>query len=242
MTINNCTKVSLKKAGKEEKMFENGMFDFFSGRRALEDPRKKVVITREEYDKLLENRNSFDLLSEKFKDLKIENQELKEEIQLLREEKQKFENLEEEKQEILNSLARARADFENYRKLTERQNKNYKLQATAHILKKIISHHDDLVRSTTALNSIQEADQLKKGLEMVIKNLEKILTDENVVPMNCVGEKFDPYKHEVIMVKEDNEITENTILEELDEGYFYNNEVLRPAKVVISKKPTTVIK
>lgn len=218
------------------------MFDFFNGRRTLEDPRKKVVLLQEEYEKLLEDREALELLSEKFKELALKNKALEEEMKLLKSELHQIDSLKQEKQEVLNSLIRAKADLENYKKLIERQNNNYKLQATTNILKKIISHHDDLVRAVKNVDSQENGIQVKKGFEMVIKNLEKILIEENVIPMNCEGEKFDPYKQEVLMVREEDEIPENTILEELEKGYFYHGEVLRPARVVISKKPTTISK
>ena len=53
-------------------------------------------------------------------------------------------------------------------------------------------------------------------------------------PINSEGQIFDPYKHEVLNCIESN-LPENTIIEELDQGYYFNNQVLRPAKVIISK-------
>ena len=53
--------------------------------------------------------------------------------------------------------------------------------------------------------------------------------------MNSVGEKFDPYKHEALLVEERDDVPENTILEEIDKGYYINNEILKPAGVKVSK-------
>ena len=75
----------------------------------------------------------------------------------------------------------------------------------------------------------------EKGLEIITKNFKKLLEEEGVKPMDCVGEKFDPYQHEVLMVQETDDVPENTILEELDKGYHFNDNILRPAKVIISK-------
>ncbi len=220
-------------------MFENGMFDFFNGRRTLEDPRKNVVVSRHELEKLLEDRKALEIITEKFKALAKKNETMEEEMKAIKNDLQKIEILKEEKQEAVNSSIRARADLENYKKLTERQNNNYKLQATANLLKKIISHHDDLVRAVKITDSSENGTQIKRGLDMMIKNLEKLLLEENVVPMNCEGEKFDPYKQEALMVREVDGIPDNTILEELEKGYFYHGEVLRPARVIISKNIST---
>ena len=70
---------------------------------------------------------------------------------------------------------------------------------------------------------------------MIIDNFEKFLEDEGVKPMQVEGEKFDPYKHEALMVDDNKELPENTIIEELNKGYYLNNKILRPAGVKISK-------
>ena len=103
-------------------------------------------------------------------------------------------------------------------------------------MKKLISHYDDLQRAIKVLETLEQGESIKKGFEMLVKNFQKLLDEEGVKPMNCQGQKFDPYKHEVKMVKIDNNLPENTIIEELSKGYYYNNEVLRPAMVIISKK------
>jgi molecular chaperone GrpE len=61
------------------------------------------------------------------------------------------------------------------------------------------------------------------------------LEEEGVKELNSKGEKFDPYKHEVLLVEVNDDLPENTIIEELDKGYFFKDKVLRPAKVKISK-------
>jgi molecular chaperone GrpE len=62
-----------------------------------------------------------------------------------------------------------------------------------------------------------------------------LLKEEGVKGMNPIGEKFDPYKHEALFVEENDNFPENTIIEELDKGYYLNNMVLKPAGVKISK-------
>ena len=53
--------------------------------------------------------------------------------------------------------------------------------------------------------------------------------------MDCEGKKFDPYQHEALLVEERDDVPENTIIEVIDKGYFFNNEVLKPAGVKVSK-------
>ena len=96
--------------------------------------------------------------------------------------------------------------------------------------------HDDLIRVYHILEVTENRESMIKGFEILIKNFEKLLNYENVKPMNCEGEKFDPYKLEVMIVEERDDLPENTIIKELEKGYYFNNIVLRPAKVKISKK------
>jgi len=61
------------------------------------------------------------------------------------------------------------------------------------------------------------------------------LEEEGVKEMECMGKQFDPYKHEVMMVRETDDLPDNLVLEILDKGYHFNDNVLRPAKVVVSR-------
>ena len=149
----------------------------------------------------------------------------------------KFKELMEEKEKFMNSLLRVRADFENYKKRSERENERYRDYVMEVILKKLIDHYDDLLRALNLLKVFNNMDGIKNGFEIIVKNFEKILKEEGVKPMNSEGEKFDPYKHEAVIVEEGlDDLPENTILEELTKGYYFKDKVLRPAKVKISKK------
>jgi len=212
-------------------MFGNSLDDFFGGRRYLQDPNERLTISKEQYEILKEKAEKFEALVAENRRIKSKNQELLDEIKILKEDARKLQELEEKTDKYLRSLVRAKEDLENYKKITDREKKQFKLYATEKILKKLIKHFDDLQR---AEKEIRDNDSFKKGFQMLIKNFEKILEEEQVIPMNCEGQDFDPYKHEVILVKED-DLPENRIIEEVDKGYFYNNEVLRPARVIISK-------
>ena len=84
---------------------------------------------------------------------------------------------------------------------------------------------------------LENMDGIRNGLEIIVKNFQKLLEEEGVRAMNAEGEIFDPYKHEALMVDDGRDnLPENTILEELDKGYYINDKILKPAKVRISKK------
>jgi molecular chaperone GrpE len=195
-----------------------------------------LSISKQEYLTLKEKAEKFEAISSKTETLRLENKELKDVLKDLKEDARHYKELKEESENYLKSLLRVRADFENYKKIADREKQKLKLYATESILKKIISHYDDLKRALEVIETLENGESLKKGFEIIIKNFEKVLEGEGIQPMNAEGEKFDPYKHEALMCLDREDLPENTIIEELDKGYFFNKKVLRPAKVIISKK------
>ena len=222
-------------------MIGDNLYDFFGGRRYLEDPNEKIVVTKKQLKSLQEKAEQYDNLSGEFKDIITQNQELKKELSLLREQDENAKDLQEQTEKYYNSLLRVQADFDNYKKIAIRDKNRVEVQVMERILRKLLRHYDDLLRTQKAIEVIERTDDMKKGFEMIVKNFEKLLEEENVSPMNCEGEVFDPYKHEVILVQEKDDLPENVIIEELDKGYYINNEVLRPARVAISQKSKTKI-
>ena len=132
-------------------------------------------------------------------------------------------------------MVRTRADFENYKKSVVRDKEQYNTMLKEKIIKKLIDHYEDLLRAQKVLEINHSDESIKNGFQMIVKNFEKLLKEEGVEPMNCTGERFDPYKHESIIVEENNDLPDNTILEEIDKGYYLNNKVLKPARVKVSK-------
>jgi len=212
--------------------------DFFNGfsgnQRLFED---KVSITKEEFETLKGKADRFDELEPFYKKVKAKNDRLTQEILDLKEDGRSLKDLRDENEKYLKSLLQIQADFANYKKNSDRQNQRVKLIFKESMLKKLISHYDDLMRATEIFDFTEESEATKQGLAIIIKNFEKLLNEEGVRPMDCVGQQFDPYKHEVLMVQECKDVPENTILEELDKGYHFNDNILRPAKVIISKNP-----
>ena len=116
-------------------MFGNVFDNFFNGRRYLEDPHEKITISKEKYELLLEKANKLEALAAESKEIKARNQALSKEIEQLKEDGRKLKELEEQKQKYLESLVRAKADLENYKKISEREKQNYTTYATEKILR-----------------------------------------------------------------------------------------------------------
>ncbi len=224
------TKLWMKKM-----VFEDYYDEYFNARRSLEDPYSKVSIPKEKYKKLMEIAEKYKMLLRKFDQVDAKKTELHKQLENLKEDGRQLKDLEEKTEKYLNSLIRVQADFENYKKANYRENERYRLRVKEEMLKKLIKHYEDLHRALKVLDSLKKGELVKKGFKMIVDNFEKFLEDEGVKPMHSEGEKFDPYKHECLLVEENEDLPENTILEEIDQGYYLNNKVLKPAGVKISK-------
>jgi molecular chaperone GrpE len=216
-------------------VFENFYDDYFNQRRALEDPRNKITISKKEYNKLREIAERYEALAKKLDRAQTEKTALHRQLEELKEDARQLKELEEKTEKYLNSLVRTRADFENYKKSVLRNKENYNTMVKEKIMNKLIHHYEDLLRAQEVLEINQSNEAVKNGFQMIVRNFEKLLKEEGVNPMNCKGEKFDPYKHESVIVEENNDLPENTILEVIDKGYYLNNKILKPARVKVSK-------
>jgi molecular chaperone GrpE len=209
--------------------------DFFNVRKSLEDPYRKISISKSEYERLQQVAAKHETLLKKFQRIETEKSQLEQEIELLKDDGRKLKQLEEENEKMLNSLLRIRAEFENYKKTIDRNNENYRQKVQERIMRELVKHVEDLTRTMKILKALNIADSIKSGFQMILQNFNKMLEEEGVRPMNCVGEKFDPFKQEALLVEERDDIPENTIIEEIDKGYFINNAILKPAGVKVSK-------
>jgi len=221
-------------------VFEDYYDEYFNAQRSLEDPYRKVTISKDKYKKLMEIAEKYEMLLRKFDQVEAKNTELRKQIENLKEDGRQLKDLEEKTEKYLNSLMRTQANFDNYKKANQRENERYRNRVKEEMLKKLIKHYEDLLRAFNVLDSLEKGESVKKGFKMIVENFEKFLEDEGVKPMLSEGESFDPYKHEVLMVEENKELPENTIIEELNRGYYLNNKVLRPAGVKISKTKSNV--
>lgn len=134
--------------------------------------------------------------------------------------------------EYLSQLKYLQADFENYKKMVAREREMYELCATETLIKNLLPIIDTL---ECAIASASNNTSFEEGIELIYKDLIAVLAKEGLKPIAAVGEKFDPYKHEVIMTVIDDDHPEDTILEEFEKGYMLGSKVIRTSKVKVSK-------
>ena len=228
-----------KEKGEMRSMVFEDYFDRFSGERGANRGRRSpesVTISKKDYQALKAKLEQYEALAEAHKKVKTWNDQLLKELDDMKDDARGFKELQEEKEKFLRQLLQIRADFENHKKREVREGARYRQYALEGLLLKLLSHYDDLVRALNLMKMLDGMEGIRKGFEIVVRNFEKVITAEGVVIIESDGQKFDPYKHEAMLVEEDrDDLPENTIVEVLEKGYYLCGKVLRPAKVKISK-------
>ncbi|MEW6244466.1 MAG: nucleotide exchange factor GrpE [Bacillota bacterium] len=128
---------------------------------------------------------------------------------------------------------RARAELENYRKRVERDMAASIRRGKAEFILKILEVSDNLKRALS--NTGSDAECLAEGVRIIERQLDKVLADEGVVPVETVGKPFDPLYHEAIAVYESDAVEAETVTDEIQKGYTYGDELLRAAKVRVAR-------
>lgn len=141
--------------------------------------------------------------------------------------------------ELTDTLKRLQAEFENYKKRVDKENCCLIKNSNAVLIKKILPVLDSFelaIKNNGQYdgNSNPEIEKYRKGMEILFAQLFSILKDEGLRVIETKNQKFDPYKHEVLMMKECDK-DDDLILEELQKGYMLNEYVLRHSKIMIAK-------
>ncbi|MBW7897225.1 heat shock protein GrpE [Candidatus Brocadiaceae bacterium B188] len=137
--------------------------------------------------------------------------------------------------ELQDSIRRLTADFENYKKWTAKERQTIERTAAESLIKKLLDMYESLGKAVSTKTDTKENDFIE-GIKMIYKEFSRILKSEGLEPIPSVGLPLDVYKHEVVMQKVNDEVPEDTVLDEIQRGYLLNNFVLRAAKVVVSQK------
>ncbi len=133
------------------------------------------------------------------------------------------------------AFLRYQAETENFKRRLTKEKNDYAQFANEKLIKALLPIYDNLDRALSVSNATVES--LNEGVQMIFKQFTSFLEKEKVKPIPAMGEKFDPSKHEVLNHIPSEEHEEGTIIEEYAKGYFLNDRVILPAKVVIAKKP-----
>lgn len=149
--------------------------------------------------------------------------------------------LEEEKkrsEEYFNRLKYAQADIENLKKRYDRQIEEVKKYCNERLVLELLDVVDELEMAVESGRSSSSSEALLQGVEMTLKKLKKVLENEGVSPIECLGQPFDPSKHNAVAKTEKEDAKECTIAEEVRKGYTMREKVIRPSIVKVVVKPS----
>ena len=126
------------------------------------------------------------------------------------------------------------AEFENFRKRTEKEKSTMFDMGAKSVVEKLLPIIDNVERGFAGLSEEQMSDPFVSGMDMVYKQLVKALADMGVEPIEAVGKPFDPNLHNAVMHVEDENLGENTVAQEFQKGYLYHGSVVRHSMVQVA--------
>ena len=144
---------------------------------------------------------------------------------------EQLKKLQEEFQQQKDLLLRTAAEFDNFKRRTEKEKLAAAEFTSANLLKKLLPVFDNVDRANAA---DKDSADYAKGVEMIVKMLTDVVTDLGLVAIGEVGETFDPQLHEAVMHIEDENLGENVISSVLQKGYKIGDTVIRPAMVQVA--------
>ena len=137
-------------------------------------------------------------------------------------------------EELTDKLTRQMAEFDNFRKRTEKEKSQMYEVGAKDIIEKILPVVDNFERGLDAVKEEEIEDPFVQGMEMVYKHLVTTLEGIEVKPIEAVGQPFDPNFHNAVMHVEDENFGENIVAEEFQKGYTYRDSVVRHSMVKVA--------
>ena len=145
-------------------------------------------------------------------------------------------SLEQQVDDLKDQLLRAQAEVQNVRRVAGQEITKARLYGVEFLAREFLVVGDNLQKALESCNEKAEIDSIKEGLELTLRSFEDSLETAGIVPLSPDGESFDPERHEAISVVEDDKKEPNTVIDVIERGFTIQNRILRPAKVVVTKK------
>lgn len=137
-------------------------------------------------------------------------------------------------EELTDKLTRQMAEFDNFRKRTEREKSQMYEVGAKDIIEKILPIVDSFERGLDAVKEEEKEHPFMQGMDKVYKQMMTTLKEIGVTPIEAVGKEFDPAFHNAVMHVEDEEFGENIVAEEFQKGYMYRDSVVRHSMVKVA--------
>jgi molecular chaperone GrpE len=149
--------------------------------------------------------------------------------------RQELESIRKEKDETFARLQRVYADYANFQKRVPKQISDSVNYERERILKSLLPVLDNFERTLKAEASQQNLDAFVKGVVIIRDQMLGVLKTHGVEPIQAVGEKFDPERHEAMLRKNEPDQPDNIVLEEYQTGFRLDDRILRPSRVAVNK-------
>lgn len=137
-------------------------------------------------------------------------------------------------EDLTDRLKRQMAEFENFRKRTEKEKSQMYDMGAKNIVEKVLPVIDNFERGLAAVPEEKQEDPFLDGMNKIYKQMMTVLEEAGVTPITAVGEEFNPDFHNAVMHIEDEEFGENVITEEFQKGYMYRDTVVRHSMVKVA--------
>ena len=147
--------------------------------------------------------------------------------------KKKKDKKDEQIEELNDRLVRNMAEFDNFRKRTEKEKTQMFDMGAKTIIEKILPIIDNFERGFTTVEEADKDDAFVQGMDMVYKQLMTELENAGVKPIEAVGKEFDPELHNAVMQVESEEYESGVVAQELQKGYTYKDTVVRHSMVAV---------
>lgn len=148
--------------------------------------------------------------------------------------KNKKDKKDEKIEELTDRVTRQMAEFDNFRKRTEKEKSQMFEVGAKSVVEKILPVVDNLERGLAAVPEEQKEDSFVQGMEKIYKHMMTTLEEIGVKPIEAVGAEFNPDFHNAVMHVEDEELGENVVAEEFLKGYMYHDSVVRHSMVKVA--------
>ncbi len=183
---------------------------------------------------------------EKINEQELLKQSIDEKNKIIEEQKKLISDLENKNKDLYKQILSLKAEFDNFRKRTEKEKQKKFFLGKVDVLEKIISLYEMFSYAVESIKNIEkqnnvnsELSQITEGIKLLYKEFENFFVKENIEKIDCLNKKFDHLYNEVVEYEENDDKEEGTIIEVVSSGYVIKDEdgeyVLRPAKVKVVK-------
>lgn len=141
----------------------------------------------------------------------------------------------EEMTQLREMLVRQRAEFDNFRKRTQREKDQIRDMAAESVLAKLLSVVDNFERALVSAANATDVKPVRDGIQMIFLQLQRVLESEGLQQVEALNQPFNPNQHDALASEERSDVAENHVCEVLLPGYVYKEKLLRPAMVKVAK-------